>query len=134
LWVLILVGATLVGACDLAPGSCAVTIWGAGQTALDEGATIPPDMERLVGPEDIDWAASSLEAGNPPTLLLSLRPAAATRIADHTRENAGSYLAVAMKGKVVSAPVIMSTIEGGAIQLEGSDPASFAAFAPCVGK
>jgi preprotein translocase subunit SecD len=67
-------------------------------------------------------------------LQLSLRPEAADRIADHTRENAGSYLAVALNGEVVSAPLIMSTIEGGVIQLEGTDPTEFAAFAPCFGR
>lgn len=77
---------------------------------------MPPGMEQLVGPEDIDWAASSPDAGNPPTLQLLLRPEATTRIADHTRENAGSYLAVAINGEVVS------------------DLTSFTAFAPCVGK
>ena len=102
-------------------------------TVLDERSTIPPDMQRLVGPEDIDWAASRLDVGNPPVLLLSLRPAAATRIADYTRDNAGSFLAVAMNGQVVSAPMIASTIEGGQIQLEGTDPAEFAALRPCVG-
>jgi preprotein translocase subunit SecD len=109
-------------------------IWGAGQTALEAGATIPPGLEQLVGPEDIDWTASSLEPGNPPVLQLSLRPAAAERIADHTREHAGSFLAVALNGQVVSAPMIMSRIVGGVIQLEGTGPTEFAAFAPCFGR
>jgi preprotein translocase subunit SecD len=53
---------------------------------------------------------------------------------DHTRANAGSFLAVALNGKVVSAPMIMSSIEGGVIQLEGTQPTEFAAFAPCFGR
>ena len=131
---LALVAAALIGACGAAPGLCEAVIWGAGQTALEEGATIPPGMEQLVGPQDIDWTASSLKPGNPPVLQLSLRPAAAERIADHTREHAGSFLAVALNGQVVSAPMIMSTIEGGVIQLEGTAPTEFAAFAPCFGR
>jgi hypothetical protein len=131
---LVLIAGTLVAGCGAAPGSCEAVIWGAGQTALDEGATIPPGLEQLVGPQDIDWTASSLEPGNPPVLQLSLRPEAAERIADHTRKHAESYLAVALNGQVVSAPMIMSTIEGGVIQLEGTEPTEFAAFAPCFGR
>ena len=131
---MVLAAAALIGACGAAPGSCEAVIWGAGQTALEEGATIPPGMEQLVGPQDIDWTASSLKPGNPPVLQLSLRPAAAERIADHTREHAGSFLAVALNGQVVSAPMIMSAIEGGVIQLEGTEPTEFAAFAPCFGR
>jgi preprotein translocase subunit SecD len=131
---LVLVATPLIGACGAAPGRCEAVIWGAGQTALEQGATIPPGLEQLVGPEDIDWSASSLKPGNPPVLQLSLRPEAAERIADHTRENAGSFLAVALNGQVVSAPMIMSGIEGGVIQLEGTQPIEFAAFAPCFGR
>ena len=130
----VLVAATLIGGCGAAPGACATVIWGSGMTVLEQGASIPPGLEQLVGPDDIDWAASSLDPGNPPVLQLSLRPEAARRIADHTRENAGSFLAVALNGQVVSAPMIASTIEGGVIQLEGTQPTEFAAFAPCFGR
>jgi len=132
--VLVLVAATLIGGCAAAPGACETVIWGAGMTALEQGAMIPPDLEQLVGPEDIDWRASTLQPGNPPVLTLSVRPDAAARIADHTRANTGSFLAVALNGKVVSAPMIMSSIEGGVIQLEGTQPTEFAAFAPCFGR
>lgn len=131
---LVLFAATLIGGCGAAPGSCETVILGAGQTALEEGATIPPGLEQLVGPGDIDWTASSLQPGNPPVLQLSLRPEGAERIAEYTREHAGSFLAVALNGQVVSAPMIMSAIEGGVIQLEGTEPTEFAAFAPCFGR
>ena len=109
---LVLIAATLAGGCGAAAGACQTVILGAGLTVLEEGATIPPGLDQLVGPQDIDWTASSLEPGNPPVLQLSLRPEAAERIADHTRENAGTFLAVALNGQVVSAPMIASTIEG----------------------
>jgi len=131
---LVLAAAAALGGCGAAPGACEVAILAAGQTALEQGATIPPGLDQIAGPEDIDWAASSLEPGNPPVLQLSLKPEAAGRIADHTRENAGSFLAVAMNGQVVSAPMIMTAIEGGVIQLEGTEPTEFAAFAPCIGR
>ena len=114
--------------------ACQTVILGAGLTVLEEGATILPGLEQLVGPEDIDSAASSLDPGDPPVLQRSLRPEAAERIADYTRESAGSFLAVALNGQVVSAPMIASTIEGGVIQLEGTEPTEFAAFAPCFGR
>ena len=131
---LVLVAATLLGGCGAAPGACEVTIWDAGQTALEEHATIPPGLEQLVGPEDIDWSVSLLEAGNPPVLVLAFRPEAAARVADHTSSHVGLYLAIAMNGEVVSAPVIMSGIENDAMELEGTSPESLSPFAPCVGR
>ena len=124
--------------CDAAVRpDCQLVMWDGGQAPPEEGAPIPADVQPIVGPTDIDWSASRLDDGNvgPPVLTLRLQPAAAERMAEHTRNNVGDYMPVGLNGNVLVVPIINSPIEGGEVALEPSvdGAASFGPLRSCVG-
>ena len=47
----------------------------------------------------------------------TLRPPAAAMFAEYTKAHIGEYFAITLDGRVISAPVIMSGIDGGRVQL-----------------
>jgi hypothetical protein len=135
----------LFGACALAlwgcgaavRSDCQVVMWDAGQAPPEEGALIPADIEPLIVPADIDWGSSQFGQDDigQPTVTLTLSPDGATRMAEFTRSNVGSYVAIALNGTVVVVPLVMDAIEDGVIQIQANSggEARFAPFGACVG-
>ena len=98
---------------------------------------MPAEVEPLIMPADVDWGSSQFGRGaiGQPTVTLALGPDGATRMAEFTRSNIGSYVAIALNGRVVTVPLVTGAIEGGAVQIEASSRGEplFAPFSSCVG-
>jgi preprotein translocase subunit SecD len=76
----------------------------------------------LAGPLLKDAMVTRNNVGKP-EIVFRMRPRAADAFARVTRENVGRRLAVIVDGKVVTAPIIRSPIEGGSGVIEGDfDP------------
>lgn len=112
--------ATAVGAgCTLPGGGCDLTIG-----AIDDGEDIeldalPADAEILVRPADVDPSGWVLTEDPDAGLVaeLRLRPAAAERFAQHTRDHIGDFIALEVDGVVVAVPTINAPIEDGQLQV-----------------
>jgi hypothetical protein len=116
---------------------CQLVMWDAGVAPPEEGAPIPAEIEPLIGPADIDWSASQFGQGatGQPTLTLALGPDGAARMAEFTRSNVGSYVAIALNGTVVVVPRVFDPIEDGVVTIEPGmgGAASFGPLRSCVG-
>ena len=124
-----LLGVVSLTGCTMPSPGCDLTI-----AVLDDNVppldpadiTVPADAEILVRPGDVDpdgWALTEDANGGPQVELL-LRPEAAERFAQHTRDHIGGSIALVVNGVVVSAPVVNSPIEDGRLQISfaGEDP------------
>jgi hypothetical protein len=129
--------ALIIGCGSAVRLDCQVVMWDAGQSPPEEGAPIPDEVEPLIMPADVDWSSSQFGRGaiGQPTVTLALGPDGATRMAEFTRSNIGSYVAIALNGMVVTVPLVSGAIEGGAVQIEASSRGEplFAPFSSCVG-
>jgi preprotein translocase subunit SecD len=65
------------------------------------------------------WPGTSADVGAP-VVSFHLKAAGALKLATFTREHVGQKMAIAIDGKVVSAPVIREPITGGAGQITGN--------------
>jgi len=74
--------------------------------------------ETFVQADIID--ARGLPGLGAPTILITMTPRAAARLATITKANVGRKLIVTFEGRTLSEPVISEAIEGGAMQLTGS--------------
>ena len=119
----LLVATGVVAGCTLPGGGCDLTI-----AAIDAGEdieieTLPVDAEILVRPGDVDpdgWVLTE----DPAVGLVAevrLRPDAAARFAQHTRDHVGDSIALAVDGVVVAVPSINAPIEDGQLQVSFAD-------------
>ena len=132
-----LVAALITGCGSAVRPDCQIVMWDVGQSPPEEGAPMPAEVEPLIMPADVDWGSSQFGRGaiGQPTVTLALGPDGATRMAEFTRSNIGSYVAIALNGRVVTVPLVTGAIEGGAVQIEASSRGEplFAPFSSCVG-
>jgi hypothetical protein len=119
----LIVASAIGAACTLPGGGCDVTI-----AAIDDGEdieieTLPADAEVLVRPGDVDPNGWMLTEDPDVGLVaeLRLRPAAAERFAQHTRDHIGDFIALEVDGVVVAVPSILSPIEDGRLQVSFPD-------------
>jgi hypothetical protein len=124
--------------CGMAQPACDVVVAALPPNAPppDAGDVLPAGAAILAAPGDIDWSASSIGPDQPGgrPLNLQLRPEAAERLASYSRDNVGSFLPIALNGRVVVAPMLQSEVEGGllVIQFASLDPAeTVTAFEAC---
>ena len=118
--------ALIIGCGSVVRPDCQVVMWDAGEAPPEEGAPIPDEVEPLIMPADVDWSSSQFGRGatGQPTVTLALGPGGATRMAEFTRSSIGSYVAIALNGRVVTVPLVTGAIEGGAVQIEASSRGS----------
>lgn len=132
-----LIAVPALGACGLVPSSCDVVIWGGVEARPSIGDQVPPGIEPLVAPADIDWASSRLETAGGATVILTLvlRPAAASRVADFTRANLGATLPIGLNNRVVLVPQYLYPVEAGTIKIarDANGAAALEPFRSCVG-
>jgi preprotein translocase subunit SecD len=89
-----------------------------GNDQVEEGQildlrTHPP----LFSGDQIAAASAGTDASGISTVDFKLRPEAATLFADYTAAHIGELFAITLDGRVLSAPVIQSGIEGGEVQI-----------------
>jgi preprotein translocase subunit SecD len=111
---------------------------------LAAGAPIPNSGDALLNvaevvanPADIDWAASTLgqDQVGQPEITLQLRPEAAARMAEFTRTHVGEYMPLALNGRVMAVPIIMSPIPNGEVAISGAqNDREMTALAACVSR
>ncbi len=112
-----LVVAVAVGAgCTLPGGGCDLTIAAVDDPGIE---ALPADAEVLVRPADVDPNGWVLTEDPDVGLVaeLRLRPDAAERFAQHTRDHLGGFIALDVDGVVVAVPSIESPIEDGQLQV-----------------
>jgi preprotein translocase subunit SecD len=89
-----------------------------GATPMMEGEVI--DLEQspplLLGDQIADAAIGSDQTGAR-TVDFVLGPDGTSRFADHTAAHIGDYIAIALDGRVITAPVIRDTIPDGRVQI-----------------
>jgi hypothetical protein len=133
----VVVASSLFGCGAAVRPDCQVVMWDAGDAPPEDGAPIPAAIEPLIVPSDVDWSSSQFGQGatGQPTLTLSLGPDGKARMAEFTRSNVGSYVAIALNGTVVVVPRVFDPIEDGVVQIEANSggEARFAPFGACVG-
>ena len=127
-----LTGGLLPLGCSLPGAPCDIAIAATDDPDIEQ---LPADALILATAADVDpagWAVT--EDGNgAPAVDLRLKPEAAARFAEHTAANIGGFLAIAVNGVVVSAPMINGPIEGGAVTISGGlDDDIVEAFGPCL--
>ena len=95
-----LVAALITGCGSAVRPDCQIVMWDVGQSPPEEGAPMPAEVEPLIMPADVDWGSSQFGRGaiGQPTVTLALGPDGATRMAEFTRSNIGSYVAIALNG------------------------------------
>jgi Zn-dependent protease with chaperone function len=69
-----------------------------------------------------DLQSATLQPGEPPTVSMQLKPAAAARFAAFTGSHLGERMAIVLADKLLVAPVIKSRIDGGRLMLSGPFP------------
>lgn len=126
LWIALAFG---VGGCGDAGLGCNLVITEVpGDVISEEGAALDPGWPILAGPSEFDRSGTSLETGDSgePVVRLVLRSPAAERVAAYTNAHVGSFLAIAIDGRVELVPMIRAGIPDGVIDLSlpNGDPAA----------
>lgn len=129
-------GVGLGAGCSLPPSGCNLSIAAVEDPSnIKVGDALPADTPVLIRPEDVDpLGGSVVNDANGPSIVIKVRPDGAERMAIHTRTHIGEALVVSIAGTVIAVPIVMSSIEDGAIQLSGpSDDADWLArFEGCL--
>jgi hypothetical protein len=89
-----------------------------GDTQLEKGAIVDPTrFPELFGSGGVAAASVSTDQSGARVILFELTPAAADLFASYTAAHIGSFFAIALDGRVVSAPVINSEIPSGKVEI-----------------
>jgi preprotein translocase subunit SecD len=89
-----------------------------GDTPMERGQ--PVDLAQhppLFSGDQVAGAAIGSDQAGQPTVDITLRPDGAALLAAYTAQHIGEYFAIVMDGTVISAPVIMSAIPEGEVQI-----------------
>jgi preprotein translocase subunit SecD len=92
----------------------------AGATPPGPGQQIEPTWPVLFSGDQVESAAPGLDQQGRRAVTFQLKGDGATKFADYTTQNTGSYFAIVLDGRVESAPQIQSPITGGSGQITGS--------------
>jgi hypothetical protein len=99
-----------------------------GDAVPEPGAALDPGWPVLAGPTEFDRSGTRIETGDSgePVVRLVLRSPAAERLAAYTATHVGSYLAIAVDGRIEIVPMVMAGIPDGTIDLSlpTGDPAA----------
>jgi preprotein translocase subunit SecD len=103
---------------------------------MEPGEPLPAGSLVLAGPTDFDRTTIAVvndDLGNP-ALNMTLRGDAIARVAAHTTNHPGEFMAVAINGTVVSVPMIQGPLLDGQLQITGASGDNDIAqrFAGCV--
>jgi preprotein translocase subunit SecD len=79
-------------------------------------------MPPLFGGDQVASASLGSDQTGTATVDFTLRPEAATLFADYTGAHIGEYFAIALDGRVLIAPVILSAVEDGMVQISMPAP------------
>jgi hypothetical protein len=117
-----------IGACGDTALACSLAIAAPPADGVPaQGAALDPAWPIIAGPSEFDRAGTALVTGDSgePVVRLVLRSPAAERLAAFTNTHVGSYLAIAIDGRIEIGPTIMAGIPGGTIDLSlpDGDPA-----------
>ncbi len=80
--------------------------------------TDPP----LFSGDQVASASVGVDGSGNATVDFTLRPEAATLFADYTANHVGEFFAITLDGRVLTAPAIMSAIDGGEVQVGLAGP------------
>ncbi|HWH36592.1 MAG TPA: protein translocase subunit SecD [Candidatus Limnocylindrales bacterium] len=93
-------------------------------TGLEPNSTIPPDLRRIFGGEEIANARAGVDRFNSPAVDVELRAEGAATFDEYARlafrgEGRSDFVAITLDGQVQSAPEINAQRFGGRVQISG---------------
>lgn len=91
----------------------ALALVNVGDSPVPEGTTLGEDVTPILSSKDVASAALTLDQFGNPQVRVSFTPAGAQTLAEFTQAAVGHYLAIAVDGRVLTAPRIQTPITDG---------------------